>query len=103
MNVSRDCAQFFELSHDLLCVVDFDGRLLEFSRSWEALTGLSRSAISAMRFAELLHPDDQQKAVAELASLKDSSTSAKVISRFRSGGGSYKWTRWTFSSDIEPQ
>jgi PAS domain S-box-containing protein len=87
MNASREWAHFFELSHDLLCVVDFEGRLVEFSRSWEALTGLSRGEIAAMRFAEFLHPEDQQKAIAELALLKDASTSAKVIGRFRGSGG----------------
>jgi PAS domain S-box-containing protein len=103
MNVSREWALFFELSHDLLCFIDFDGRLVDFSRSWEALTGLSRGEVATMRFADFLHPEDQQKATAEFESLRSTPSSLKVIGRFRCAGGAYKWMRWTFSSSQETQ
>ena len=100
MSLSAEWAQFFELSRDLLCVLDFDGHLREHSRSWEALTGRSQSELRNASFTDFLHPDDRKKAVGELVSLKQSAT-AKVVGRFRCAGGMYKWLRWTFSADLE--
>jgi PAS domain S-box-containing protein len=101
MSLSAEWAQFFELSRDLLCVLDFDGHLREHSRSWEALTGRSQSELRNASFTDFLHPDDRKKAVGELVSLKQSATPAKVVGRFRCAGGMYKWLRWTFSADLE--
>ena len=103
MNLSDEWKQFFELSHDLLCVVDFEGRLLEVSRSWEALTGCLGSDSNSSSFVEFLHPEDREKSAAELAAMTKESTEANLVSRFRSASGSYRWLRWSFSSDIEHQ
>jgi PAS domain S-box-containing protein len=101
MNLSDRWSQFFELSHDLLCIVDFEGRVVEFSRSWEALTGFSRHDLGTISFSEFLHPDDRSKAASEMALLQREPSTARLVGRFRSGNGSYKWLQWTLSSDIE--
>lgn len=101
MNLSDEWGQFFELSHDLLCVVDFDGRLLEFSKSCEGFTGVSRHDLRSMSFGELLHPEDREKTEAKLATLARRSAKATLVVRFRSGKGSYKSLRWSLSSNVE--
>src|SRR5262245_24438440 len=90
MNLSKEWGQFFELSRDLLCVLDLDGRVLECSRSWQALSGVSREDMATKPFLEFLHPEDRTRASVEMESLKRKSATANVISRFRSGNGSYK-------------
>ena len=70
MSLSAEGTQFFELSRDLLCVLDCDGYLREHSRSWEALTGRSQNDLRNVPFLDFLHPDDRKKAVTDLASLK---------------------------------
>jgi PAS domain S-box-containing protein len=101
MSLSEEWKLFFDLSHDLLCVVDFEGRLLEVSRSWEALTGSSRSDLSTLSFKEFQHPDDQEKAGTVMAAMTGESTTSGLVSRFRTANGSYKWLRWSFASNIE--
>ena len=101
MNVSEKCGQFFELSHDLLCVLDFDGRILEFSKSWESFTGVSCHGLRSKTFAEFLHPEDHEKAMSEFATLMRKSTRVTIVVRFRSGHGSYKRLRWSLSSNAE--
>jgi PAS domain S-box-containing protein len=81
--------------------VDFEGRLLEVSRSWEALTGSSRSDLSTLSFKEFQHPDDQEKAGTVMAAMTGESTTSGLVSRFRTANGSYKWLRWSFASNIE--
>jgi len=101
MTLSDEWGQLFELSHDLLCVVDVDGRLLEFSRSWETLTGVSKTALGAGSFLDFVHAEDRVRAASEIASLKGQSNTLKLVSRFRLANGSYKWLRWTLTSDLE--
>lgn len=101
MSLSEEWSQFFELSRDLLCVLDLDGRLQEHSLSWEALTGQSQNELQNTTFCDFLHPDDRERAVVELESLKKSSFAVNIVGRFRCAGGMYKWLRWTFSADLK--
>jgi PAS domain S-box-containing protein len=101
MKLPKEWMPVFELSHDLLCVVDSETRLVEYSRSFEALSG--RSQLRDIPFTQLLHHDDRDSALKELRLLGDhaSTGTGKFVTRFKCADGSFKSLLWKFSADAE--
>jgi PAS domain S-box-containing protein len=57
-----ELAQFFDLSHDLFCVVGFDGRCKLVNGSFERVLGYSREELMARPVMDLVHPEDVERA-----------------------------------------
>jgi two-component system, cell cycle sensor histidine kinase and response regulator CckA len=98
MNASDERDQFFELSQDLLCVIDFDGRIVEVSQFWETLTDYSAEDLKSHPLADFLNPEDVDKTASTFASLARESNTAKLVNRCRARDGSDIWLRWSLSS-----
>jgi PAS domain S-box-containing protein len=83
--------QFFNLSLDLLCIADRQGRIRRLNRAWENTLGFTRRELESMPVAELVHPDDREAALATVRSLRSGAKITNVEIRFRSKAGSYRW------------
>ena len=103
MNPANERDQFFELSQDLLCVMDFNGNLLDLSHFWEVLTEFSRQDLKSRPLTEFLNPEDRDRALSTIAALSRASTTAKLVNRFRTSIGTYIWLRWSLSSDADSE
>lgn len=85
--------RFFDLSHDLLCTMDEEGRCREVNDAWTRHLGYSAEELRGTRLLDLTHPDDHEQALAEALSLFRNGTSASLETRVRAKDGSWHWLR----------
>lgn len=85
--------RFFELSHDMLCTMDEEGRCREVNGAWATHLGYSPEELQGMRMLDLTHPDDRERALAEAMSLFKNGYSTVLETRVRAKDGSWHWLR----------
>ncbi|HEY5943754.1 MAG TPA: diguanylate cyclase [Solirubrobacterales bacterium] len=85
--------RFFELSQDMLCTMDEEGRCREVNGAWTQHLGYSPEDLRGTRLLDLTHPDDHEQALAEAISLFKTGSSAALESRVRAKDGSWHWLR----------
>jgi diguanylate cyclase (GGDEF)-like protein/PAS domain S-box-containing protein len=85
--------RFFELSHDMLCTMDEEGRCREVNSAWTHHLGYSAEELRGTNLLELTHPDDHERALAEALSLFKTGSSASLETRVRAKDGSWHWLR----------
>jgi diguanylate cyclase (GGDEF)-like protein/PAS domain S-box-containing protein len=85
--------RFFELSHDMLCTMDGEGRCREVNGAWRRHLGYSPEDLCGERLLDLTHPDDHERALAEAVSLFRDGSSAVLETRVRAKDGSWHWLR----------
>jgi diguanylate cyclase (GGDEF)-like protein/PAS domain S-box-containing protein len=85
--------RFFELSHDMLCTMDGEGRCLEVNGAWTRQLGYSGEELQGTRLLDLTHPEDHERALAEALSLFKTGTSTSLETRVRAKDGTWHWLR----------
>jgi PAS domain S-box-containing protein len=92
---ARDATdRFFELSVDLLCVLDMDGCFKRVSPSFTRLLGWSEEELLSMPSGQFVHADDQQATAEEVARLGQGATTLNFQNRYRCKDGSWVWLSW---------
>jgi diguanylate cyclase (GGDEF)-like protein/PAS domain S-box-containing protein len=85
--------RFFELSQDMLCTMDAEGRCREANGAWRTHLGYTSEELRGVRLLDLTHPDDRERAMVEAAGLFERGASASLETRVRAKGGSWHWLR----------
>jgi PAS domain S-box-containing protein len=85
---------FFDLSLDLLCIADMDGRFKRINPAWTNTLGWSVEELMAVPYLEFVHPDDRASVMNEAAMLAAGGTTVKFETRYRCKDGSYRWLNW---------
>jgi diguanylate cyclase (GGDEF)-like protein/PAS domain S-box-containing protein len=85
--------RFFELSQDMLCTMDEQGRCQEANSAWQRHLGYSPEELRGVRLLDHTHPDDHNRARAEAAALFKSGATASLETRVRAKDGSWHWLR----------
>ena len=85
--------RFFELSHDMLCTMDEEGRCREVNGAWARHLGYSPEELRGTRLLDLTHPDDHERSMAEAMSLFKTGSSSVLETRVRAKDGSWHWLR----------
>ena len=93
--------RFFELSQDMLCTMDAEGRCREANSAWKRHLGYAPADLRGVRLLDLTHPDDHRRALVEVRGLYKSGASAILETRVRAKDGSWHWLRTssTFAAD----
>ncbi|MBF0515948.1 MAG: PAS domain S-box protein [Nitrospirae bacterium] len=52
---------FFDNAHDMIQIVDTDGKFLYVNRSWQETLGYTQEEVSGLTVAGILHPDDRDR------------------------------------------
>jgi diguanylate cyclase (GGDEF)-like protein/PAS domain S-box-containing protein len=87
--------RFFELSLDMLSVVDADGRFVRVNRAWETSLGYRVDQLVGQSAIELIHPDDLDRTMAEAVRRREPGERVDAFqSRLRHADGSYRWLEW---------
>lgn len=94
---SIDYRALLARSPDLICVVGPNGLVLDLNDAWEQSLGFSIEELQSTPLADLLHPDDRDRAPGAAGPLTGDA-------RFRSKHGDYKRLSWSASrvSDSAP-
>jgi PAS domain S-box-containing protein len=86
--------QFFNVTLDLLCVADREGRFLMLNRAWESTLGIRREELMTGKLLDYVHPDDREVTLKEMGQLERQMTVAGFVNRYRCKDGSYRWIEW---------
>ncbi|MCW6034881.1 PAS domain S-box protein [Spirulina subsalsa FACHB-351] len=90
-----DLEQFFNISLDLLCIADNQGRFRRLNRAWENILGYALSELEGKPFLELVHPDDIDATLAAMADLDADHTVLHFVNRYRAKNGEYRAIEWS--------
>ncbi|MCK4548589.1 MAG: PAS domain S-box protein [Candidatus Krumholzibacteria bacterium] len=85
---------FFDLSSDMLCVVDMDGRFLHLSSAWKRTLGREEKELLDEAPLEFIHPDDHKSTIETRERLAAGEEILGFENRYRCSDGSYKWIEW---------
>ena len=91
--------RFFDLSVDMLCMLDFNGHFKRLSPSWERTLGFTREELMSRPFIEFVHPDDRERTLNQNASVRKGGQALGFENRYLCKDGSYRWFRWNAASD----
>jgi PAS domain S-box-containing protein len=93
--------RIWKLSQDLLIVTDLSGRALNVNPAWSATLGWSRDDLVNNSTEWLIHPDDRERSLAELADLVAGRSMPYFENRILCKDGSYRWLSWLAVPDRE--
>jgi PAS domain S-box-containing protein len=99
--VEEELNRFFSLVPDLVCIASTDGRFLKLNSVWQETLGYTEKEILATPFLELVHPDDREATMKEVARQRAGETTIQFINRYRCRDGGYKWLEWRASSPFD--
>ncbi|OUM31368.1 response regulator [Pseudomonas putida] len=91
---TRERDRAWELSQDLLAVLNKDLTPVALNPAWEASLGFSRERLSQSSLLHLLPEADQELLLTELAALTHGRTSARFVGRILHAGGQQRWLSW---------
>ena len=95
LNQSREeLDQFFSMSLDLLCIADVEGRFRRVNPAWQDVLGWEADDLTALPYAELVHPEDLAATAQESAKLAAGGATANFENRYRCKDGSYRSLSW---------
>jgi len=94
-NQSVDRERLWELSSDLLGILNADGYFESTNPAWTTALGWKSESILATSIFDLIHPDDVEKT---RISFKDAEAEANGVlhfeNRYRRADGEYRWLSW---------
>ncbi|MCU0748074.1 MAG: PAS domain S-box protein [Akkermansiaceae bacterium] len=91
----------FNLTADLCCVADFDGRLEQVNPAWTQCLGWSRKDLIGKKWMDFVHPEDRQKTAAVDRDLQMGKPVVELENRYLCKDGSYRWLAWNSQSIVE--
>ncbi|MBN1206659.1 MAG: PAS domain S-box protein [Myxococcaceae bacterium] len=90
--------RFFELSAELLLVLDSKGRILRANASWSRVLGWPPEALETQPYAAFVDPADLPAVETRLHALKGRDAQADFTCRWRCQDGSSPWLSWSVSA-----
>lgn len=91
--------RFFDLSIDMLCVLDFSGRFKRLNPAWETTLGFAREELMSRAFIEFVHPDDRERTLQQNRQVRRGGQALSFENRYACKDGSYKWLLWNSAPD----
>lgn len=87
--------RFFTQSQNLLCVLDFDGRIKRANPAWETVLGYHPLDLLDRPLAGFLSETQQEDFLHRLHSLRSGAPKSTIETRCVTSDGSFKWILWT--------
>ena len=93
-NQSIDRGRLWEVSSDLLGILNAEGFFESTNPAWEVALGWNSEAILNTSIFELIHPDDVDKTRISLQEVAGTDSVRHFENRFRRTDGEYRWLSW---------
>lgn len=95
MNIAhKESDYFFNITNDLLCIIDKNGILKKSNASWEKTLGYKTDELQEKNYIELVHPDDIPSTLTVLKSIFENKPINNFENRNLCKNGSYRWLEW---------
>jgi len=85
---------FFELSVDLMCVCNSEGRLLRVNKAFLSTLEFAEDMLLGESFLTFVHPEDRERTRADFANLLTGRDSRDFENRFRTRRGEFVTLEW---------
>lgn len=92
-----ELARFFGYSHDVLVILDAEGRVVVVSPSAERLLGYAMEGLLGVRLLDRVHPDDQILVKTQARSLRAGETVTSLDVRIEAADGRWVPMRWSLA------
>jgi PAS domain S-box-containing protein len=90
----------WQLSPDLIGVLNGQGIFETTNPAWQVILGWSEREIASTRFFDFIHPDDQARTrVAWEAAMERGEAALRFENRYRHRNGGYRWLSWVAVPD----
>jgi hypothetical protein len=96
VQVEKERDRLFNLSLDMLCVVDLEGRFRRCNPAFERVLGHDPLALPGRALIDFVHRDDVAETLGMLRRLVDGEP-VSFENRCRCADGSYKWLMWSIN------
>jgi len=94
----QDLVRFFDLSLDLFCIANLSGYFCRVNDNFSRLLGYSSQELTACRFFDFVHPEDQGSTLAAVEKLSRGEPAIQFVNRYRHVNGTYLWLEWNARS-----
>ncbi|WP_052518077.1 ATP-binding protein [Archangium violaceum] len=89
--------RFFHLAPDMFCVAGVDARFKRVNPAFTRVLGWSEEELLSRSFVELVHPDDRERTLQEVADIARGENALHFENRYRCKDGSWRWLAWRTS------
>ena len=96
-----DRQKIFEVSLDMLCVIDFAGHFKELNPAWTRTLGWTAEEMKKKTWLDLVDPEDLDSSLAINQRLHQGESVIGFENRYLCKDGSYKWLAWSSCPDPE--
>jgi PAS domain S-box-containing protein len=93
--------RFFDLSIDMLCMLDFTGYFKRLNQAWERTLGFTRAELMAKPFIEFVHPDDRERTLGQNRDVRGGGQARAFENRYVCKDGSSRWFTWNATPDAD--
>ncbi|MEO8561533.1 MAG: PAS domain S-box protein [bacterium] len=93
--------RFFQISIDLLCVLDFNGYFKRLNPAWERALGFTIEELMSRTFIEFVHPDDRERTLNQNTAVLAGGKALAFENRYRCKDGSFRWLHWNAAPDSD--
>ena len=100
--MQEESTRFFDLSGDMLCTVDFDGRLHRVNGEWAKHLGWTTSELLGSSIFDFV-PEEDHDAMDEAtrAAVVPGAPGGRLTNRWRAKDGSWHWVDWSLRTVCE--
>ncbi len=91
---NEELRRFFDLVPDLVCIASADGFFRKVNQAWGEVLGYSEEELLRTPLTELIHPEDRDATLAEVAKQIAGGVTFGFVNRYRCKNGSYRWFDW---------
>lgn len=85
---------FFNISLDLLCIANVDGKFIRVNKAWEDILGYPVKDLEQKRFLDFVHPEDMEITLDAISKLKSQKKIYGFTNRYKARDGTYKYIEW---------
>lgn len=85
---------FFEMSNELLCIADKQGRFIKLNKTWETVLGYQTAELEGKPYIDFVHPDDVESTLNATNNLSSNQSLDNFTNRYRTKDGNYRYIEW---------
>ncbi|XWX05181.1 PAS domain S-box protein [Aggregatilineales bacterium SYSU G02658] len=99
--IENDLQHLFDLSIDMLAIVDFEGRMLRLNPAWERVLGYPLEEMLNRPFMDFVIEADRARTIEAGKRLQSGESVVRFENRYRHRDGSVRWLSWNAIANFE--